>query len=91
MARRRQWHPTPVILPGESHGQRSLAGCSPQGHKESDMTEATKQQQEKLSTTTADVYELGLGDNLRACKGLFSQWFLHSTLSQTSDLIPTGL
>ena len=27
--RRRQWHPTPVLLPGESHGQRSLVGCSP--------------------------------------------------------------
>ena len=26
---RRQWHPTPVLLPGESHGQRSLVGCSP--------------------------------------------------------------
>ena len=37
--RRRQWHPTPVLLPGKSHGQRSLVGCSPQGHKESDMTE----------------------------------------------------
>jgi len=33
--------PTPVFLPRESHGQRSLAGCSPQGHTESDMTEAT--------------------------------------------------
>ena len=32
---------TPVLLPGESHGQRSLAGYSPRGHKESDMTEAT--------------------------------------------------
>ena len=31
--------PTPVILPGESHGQRSLAGCSPWGHKESDTME----------------------------------------------------
>ena len=31
--------PTPVLLPGESHGQRSLAGCSPWGHKESDATE----------------------------------------------------
>ena len=29
------------IFPGESHGQRSLEGCSPWGHKESDMTEAT--------------------------------------------------
>ena len=31
-SRRRQWHPTPVLLPGESHGQRSLVGCSPWGH-----------------------------------------------------------
>ena len=36
---RRAWPPTPVFLPGESHGRRSLAGCSPQGHKESDKTE----------------------------------------------------
>ena len=36
---RRQWHPTPVLLPGKSHGWRSLVGCSPWGHKESDMTE----------------------------------------------------
>ena len=34
--RRRQWHPTPVLLPGKSHGRRSLVGCSPWGHKESD-------------------------------------------------------
>ena len=33
--------PTPVFLPGESHGQRSLAGYSPWGSKELDMTEAT--------------------------------------------------
>ena len=36
---RRQWHPTPIFLPGESHGQRSLVGYSPWAHKESDMTE----------------------------------------------------
>ena len=36
---RREWQPTPVFLLGESHGQRSLAGYSPWGHKESDMTE----------------------------------------------------
>ena len=35
------WQPTPVFLPGESHGQRSLAGYSPWGHKELDTTEAT--------------------------------------------------
>ena len=34
-----QWHPTPVLLPGESHGWRSLVGCSPWGRKESDTTE----------------------------------------------------
>ena len=38
-SRRRQWYPTPVILPGKSHGRRSLAGYSPWGRKESDMTE----------------------------------------------------
>ena len=37
--RRRQWHPTPVLLPGKSHGWRSRIGCSPWGREESDMTE----------------------------------------------------
>ena len=37
--RRRQWHPTPVLLPGKSHGWRSLVGCSPWGREELDMTE----------------------------------------------------
>ena len=36
---RRIWQPTPVLLPGKSHGWGSLAGCSPWGCKESDMTE----------------------------------------------------
>ena len=36
---RRQWHPTPVLLPGKSHGWRSLVGCSPWGLWESDSTE----------------------------------------------------
>ena len=43
---RRKWQPTPVFLPGEAHGQRSLAGCSPRGHRESDTTE-------RLRTATA--------------------------------------
>ena len=49
---RRQWHPTPVLLPGKSHGQRSVVGYSPWCHKESDMTE-------RLHYTT---YQ-GLGDS----------------------------
>ena len=36
---RRQWHPTPVLLPRKSHGWRSLVGCSPWGREESNMTE----------------------------------------------------
>ena len=37
--RRRQWHPTPVLLPGKPHGRRSLVGCSPWGRKVSHTTE----------------------------------------------------
>ena len=37
--RRRQWHRTPVLLPGKSHGWRSLVGCNPWGREESDTTE----------------------------------------------------
>ena len=39
MIRRRQWHPTRVLLPGKSHGQKSLVGCSPWGREGSDTTE----------------------------------------------------
>ena len=38
---KRAWHPTPVFFPRESHGQKSLAGYSPWGCKELDMTEVT--------------------------------------------------
>ena len=38
---RRNWQSTPVFLPGKFHGQRSLAGYGPWGHKESDTTEHT--------------------------------------------------
>ena len=37
--RRRRWHPTPVLLPGKSHGQRGLVGCGPWGCEELDTTE----------------------------------------------------
>ena len=38
---RRAWQPTPAFLPGESQGQKSLAGYGPQGRKESDTTGVT--------------------------------------------------
>jgi len=36
---KKKWQPSPVFVPGESHGTRSLAGYIPQGHKASDITE----------------------------------------------------
>ena len=39
---KRAWQPAPVFFPGESHGQRSLEGCGPQGRTESDRTEVTQ-------------------------------------------------
>ena len=39
---RKAWQPTPVFLPGKSHGRRTLVGYGTQGHKESDMTEVTQ-------------------------------------------------
>ena len=47
---RRPWQPTPVFLPGESRGQRSLVGYSPWGRKESDITEQLTLFQYKRST-----------------------------------------
>ena len=46
---RRKWQPTPIFLPGESHGQRSLAGYSPWDYKESDTTE-------RLNTTLLPIH-----------------------------------
>ena len=45
---RRKWQPTPVFLPGESQGWRSLVGCRLWGRTESDTTEVTQQQQSSL-------------------------------------------
>ena len=55
---RRKWQPTQVFLPRESCGQRSLVGCCPWGHTESDTTEATQQQQEgkHKSVTSHHIY-----------------------------------
>ena len=59
---RRTWQSTPVFLPGESHGQRSLAGYSPWGHKQLDTTEATGH--------TSTHYEINkVGDVGRTGKG----------------------
>ena len=49
---RRKWQPTPVFLPGESHGQRSLAGYSPWSHKESGKTEVTLHARSRRKTSS---------------------------------------
>ena len=73
---RKAWQPTPVFLPGESHGQRSLAGCSPWGHKELDMTELlnTAQQLKTIQICSLRVY-VSQGSRHRRVKPLhmFSQ------------------
>ena len=54
---RRKWQPTPVFLPGESHGQRNLVGYSPWSHKGSDMTEhASAQEDSAVSALQACLH-----------------------------------
>ena len=57
---RRKWQPTPVFLPGGSHGQRNLAGCSSWGRKESDATERAHAQP-SWGPSRCDWHELGSG------------------------------
>ena len=64
---RRAWQPTPVFLPGESHGQRGLAGYSPWGHKESDTTEVTQHARGSRAGMRYDPSKLGC--NLRTLAG----------------------
>ena len=52
---RRKWHPTPVFLPGESQGRRSLVGCRLWGHTESDTTNVTQQYQQQLSVQSRQI------------------------------------
>ena len=51
-SRRSQWQLTPVLLPGKSHGWRSLVGYCPQGHKESDTTEQREEEEDCFSSKT---------------------------------------
>ena len=52
---RREWLPTPILLPGEVHGQRSLEGYSPWGRKESDTTERLTRSLHFIAITTVAV------------------------------------
>ena len=74
---RRPWQPTPVFLPGESHGQRSL-GSSTQGFKESDMTECMRARARththaRTHARTPHKHKL----NVRFFPAKWEAWFLH--------------
>ena len=60
---RRKWQSTPVLLPGKSHGQRSLVGYSPWGREESDTTEMTQQQQQRTTTSALHPRVLSVGES----------------------------
>ena len=55
---RREWEPTPVFLPGESHGERSLAGYGPWSRKEADTTERLT----GFSFTFKAKFKVGVGE-----------------------------
>ena len=86
---RRKWQHTPAFLPGESYGQRSLAGYSPEGHKESDMTEVT----EHICTCACTYYSPpgssvhwdSPGKNTRVGCHFLLQIFFHYGLSQDTE------
>ena len=56
---RRKWQPTPVFLPGKSHGWRSLVGCSPWGRTELVTTETTQGQQQQHSLPNSPPMQAG--------------------------------
>ena len=60
----RKWQPTPVFLPGEFRGQRSLAGCSPQGRKELGTTE-------RLTHGHTHAEVMGVIGERRVCPAVF--------------------
>ena len=79
----RQWHPTPVLLPGKSHGQRSVAGYSPWGCKESDTKNL-------LIKVKEESEKVGLKLNIQKTKimasGPFTSWELDGeTVETVSD------
>ena len=83
---RKAWEPTPVFLPGESHGQRSLVGCSSQGHKESDTTEATEHTHTRPVTNTTELLS-----RLNGFKVFQNQMFIESKLGNFHNKTSTDL
>ena len=93
---RRKWQPTPVFLPGESHGQRSLVGYSPWDRKESDTTERlhfTSLLFPAICKASSDnhfafLHFFFMGMVLITASCTMSQTSIHSSSGTLSDLIP---
>ena len=84
---RRAWQPTPVFLPRESHGQRSLAGCRPRGRTESDTTEVAKQQQQQQALSTGETLNNFSQDQETLAYGSASPSILSSLLLSFSRVL----
>ena len=70
-----EWLPTPIFLPGKSHGQRSLVGYSPRGHKKSDITVNKQQQQHHQQQKTSwHLHELIKYLPKEKCSNGSSKW-----------------
>ena len=82
---RRKWQPLPVFLPGKSHGQRSY---SPWGHKESDTTEAHKQQNDSCSSKNSQDLHIEGKKNLWT---VYSRPLLGHGVSLNELYNPSGL
>ena len=75
---RRKWQPTLVFLPGESQGEGSLVGCRLWGHRESDTTEVTQQQQQQDPIVRIWLlFRMRCGDNV----GFWAQKWLVLTFT----------
>ena len=97
--RRRQWHPTPVLLPGKSHGRSSLVGCSPWGRQESDTTERLPFHFSLscIGEGNGNPLQCSCLENPRdegawwaAVSGVAESWTRLKQLSSSSRLQPTG-
>ena len=87
----RDWQPTPVFLPGESHEQRSLVGYSPQGHKELDITEVSEHAHMHTTSTLQSLPPCSAKSLIFTAKQEHPQfvvaiYFLNFLNSSTGDL-----
>ena len=89
---RRKWQPTPVFLPGESHGWRSLVGCSPWGRTESDTTErlVSMLPYEVIFIKPQTQFPKPIGPSFNDLPDFCSQWSRIFPISPSVSLVGTS-